>query len=190
MCKSFFLLPYSSKAFCVPDRMSIRSLCSTITGDANLFAMFRLDAVPIECPFRAPLTFTYNRGHGECRYPISSVDSCIQSSRLLFSYQACPDVTGTESTGMRINRLAGSLELLLNAFEIRRLNLLSRGRIAMSCSMEGRILPISRRTHQVPSSRFLRRKIPMFRLRKSEEGLRSPRRIWKWEFHTKFTINF
>lgn len=86
-------------AFCVPERASIRSLCSTITGDANLFAMFRLDAAPIDCPFRAPMSFTYNKGQGECQNPVSSVDSCLQSSRILFNYQACPNVPGTESTG-------------------------------------------------------------------------------------------
>lgn len=62
--------------------------------------MFRLDAVPIDCPFRAPMSVTYNRGHGECRYPVSAVESCIHPSRLLFNFQACPDVPGTESTGM------------------------------------------------------------------------------------------
>lgn len=86
-------------AFCLPERRPVRSVCSTITGDANLFAMFRLDAKAIDCPFRAPLSFTYNRGHGECRYPVSSVDSCTHPSRLLLNYQACPDVPGTESTG-------------------------------------------------------------------------------------------
>ncbi|CAG7820560.1 unnamed protein product, partial [Allacma fusca] len=60
--------------------------------------MFRLDPVPIECPFRGPFTFTYNRGHGDCRHPVSTIDSCLHSSHLLLNYQACPDVPGTEST--------------------------------------------------------------------------------------------
>lgn len=47
-----------------------------------------------------PFTFTYNRGHGECKNPVSNIDSCTEDSRLLLSFQACPDVSGTESTGM------------------------------------------------------------------------------------------
>lgn len=46
-----------------------------------------------------PFTFTYNRGHGECKNPVSNIDSCTEDSRLLLSFQACPDVSGTESTG-------------------------------------------------------------------------------------------
>lgn len=61
--------------------------------------MFRLGGSPVACPFRGPLAFTYNRGHGDCRSPMSSVEACTQESRLLLRYQACPDVYGTESTG-------------------------------------------------------------------------------------------
>lgn len=46
-----------------------------------------------------PYSFTYNRGHGECKSPVSNIDSCTEESRLLLSFQACPDVQGTESTG-------------------------------------------------------------------------------------------
>lgn len=46
-----------------------------------------------------PFTFTYNRGHGECRNPVSNIESCTEESRLLLNLQACPDVAGTESTG-------------------------------------------------------------------------------------------
>lgn len=85
-------------AFC-HARESLQSLCSLITGDALLYSMFRVEATPVECPFKGPLSFTYNRGHGECRSPVSSIDSCTEESRLLLRYQACPDVHGTESTG-------------------------------------------------------------------------------------------
>lgn len=61
--------------------------------------LFTVDASPILCPIRGPLTFTYNRGHGECMNPVSIVDSCSDIRRLLFRYQACPDIEGTESTG-------------------------------------------------------------------------------------------
>jgi hypothetical protein len=91
-CRSSF------PAFC-HSRESLQNLCSLITGDALLYSMFRVDATPVECPFKGPLSFTYNRGHGECRSPVSSIDSCTEESRLLLRYQACPDVHGTESTG-------------------------------------------------------------------------------------------
>lgn len=83
-------------AYC-HSRELLPSLCGLITGDALLYSMFRENAVPIPCPFKGPFTFTYNRGHGECRYPVSSIDTCIEESKLLLSYQACPDVHGSES---------------------------------------------------------------------------------------------
>lgn len=85
-------------AFC-HERDSLPTLCRMITGDALLYSMFREGALPVPCPFRGPFTFTYNRGHGECKNPVSSIDICTEDSRLLLSYQACPDVYGTESTG-------------------------------------------------------------------------------------------
>ncbi|GBP54054.1 hypothetical protein EVAR_85357_1 [Eumeta japonica] len=39
------------------------------------------------------------RGHGDCKSPVSSIESCTEDSRLLLNYQACPDVYGSESTG-------------------------------------------------------------------------------------------
>lgn len=50
-----------------------------------------------------PFTFTYNRGHGECRNPVSNIESCTEDSRLLLNLQACPDVAGTESTGLSLH---------------------------------------------------------------------------------------
>ncbi|KAJ8668565.1 hypothetical protein QAD02_010228 [Eretmocerus hayati] len=78
-------------------RNSLASLCSYITGDALLYSMFREDAVSVPCPFHGPMTFTYNRGHGRCSSPLSNVDTCTDESRLLFRYQACPDVPASES---------------------------------------------------------------------------------------------
>lgn len=49
-----------------------------------------------------PFTFTYNRGHGECKNPVSNIESCTEDSRMLLSFQACPDVQGTESTGEQL----------------------------------------------------------------------------------------
>ncbi|XP_046980658.1 uncharacterized protein LOC124545759 [Schistocerca americana] len=88
------------ETFC-DSRASLSSLCDTITGDATLYSMFRAEphVQPTACPFRGPpFTFTYNRGAGECRSPVSRLDSCSDEARLLMRYQACPDVTGTEST--------------------------------------------------------------------------------------------
>ncbi|XP_069162805.1 uncharacterized protein [Procambarus clarkii] len=77
---------------------SLAYVCSLLTGDAQLHSMFRLSAEPVRCPFPYTYTFTYNRGHAECTYPLSTVDSCTEDWRILFRYQACPDIQGTEST--------------------------------------------------------------------------------------------
>jgi len=89
-------------AFC-DSRKSLDQMCGEITGDASLFSMFRAEPAdgPVPCPFKgAPFTFTYNRGSGDCGSPVSRVDSCTDESQLLLRYQACPDVHGTESTGL------------------------------------------------------------------------------------------
>ncbi|CAL4091075.1 unnamed protein product, partial [Meganyctiphanes norvegica] len=79
-------------------KSSLDYVCSLLTGDAQLHSMFRKDAKPVSCPFPHTYTFTYNRGHGECHYPKSTVDSCTEDWRMLMRYQACPDVMGTESS--------------------------------------------------------------------------------------------
>ncbi|CAL8089252.1 unnamed protein product [Orchesella dallaii] len=94
------------ETYCKPERQSLRHMCSLISGDANLFAMFRLDAPPIDCPLSGPFTFSYDRGYGECGNPESTLDSCTQASRLLFNYQACPDVAKTESVEEELQCLA------------------------------------------------------------------------------------
>lgn len=91
---------FSLAAYCHGKEM-LSTLCSLITGDALLYSMFRENAKPVSCPFKGPFTFTYSRGHGECSSPVSSIDTCTDDSRLLLSYQACPDIHGTESTGER-----------------------------------------------------------------------------------------
>lgn len=53
-----------------------------------------------------PFTFTYNRGHGECGEPVSNIESCTEDSRLLLSFQSCPDVVGTERTVEELTCLA------------------------------------------------------------------------------------
>jgi len=53
----------------------------------------------------APFTFTYNRGHGQCRNPVSYIDTCTEPSKLRLRYQACPDVGKTESIGKELNEI-------------------------------------------------------------------------------------
>lgn len=93
------------ETFC-HSKNSLASLCSYITGDALLYSMFREEALPVACPFRGPMTFSYNRGHGTCSNPPSNVDTCTDDSRLLFKYQACPDVPASESAVEELECLA------------------------------------------------------------------------------------
>lgn len=47
--------------------------------------------------------FTYSRGNGECKSPVSKIKSCTEDTRMMLNFQACPDVEGTESTGEYAN---------------------------------------------------------------------------------------
>ncbi|GAB6031622.1 hypothetical protein CHUAL_014246 [Chamberlinius hualienensis] len=109
------------ETYCDESRETLEQLCAKINGDAQLHSMFRENASPINCPIRGPLTFGYNRGHGDCHNPVSSVDSCSDETRLLFRYQACPDVPGTESTAEELICLAiwreGSTRYLVGRME-------------------------------------------------------------------------
>ncbi|KAI9551902.1 hypothetical protein GHT06_022237 [Daphnia sinensis] len=102
-------------------RDTLENLCSMIPGDAQQYSLFRRDATPVECPFRGSYTFTYSRGHGECRSPVSRLDSCTESWRTFFRYQACPDVQGTESSEEQLECLAqwkdGSLRYLMGRLQ-------------------------------------------------------------------------
>lgn len=104
------------ETFC-HHRDALPHLCSSITGDALLYSMFRENAKPVDCPLKGPFSFTYNRGHGDCKSPVSSIESCTEDSRLLLNYQACPDVHGSESTVEELECLAawkeGSLRFLV-----------------------------------------------------------------------------
>ncbi|XP_049294501.1 uncharacterized protein LOC125769738 isoform X2 [Anopheles funestus] len=87
-------------------RETLHYLCEQIPGDALLYSMFKINPEPIKCPLSGSYTFTYNRGHGECRSPVSNMEMCTEDSRLLLSFQACPDVPGTESTVEELTCLA------------------------------------------------------------------------------------
>ncbi|XP_063861468.1 uncharacterized protein LOC135101443 isoform X3 [Scylla paramamosain] len=89
------------ETLCEPSK-DLSALCAQITGDALLYSMFRRDAPPDPCPFKGPLTFSYTGSHGQCSTPASTIDSCTSDSRLLFKYQACPDVQGTESSEVEV----------------------------------------------------------------------------------------
>ncbi|KAE9539704.1 hypothetical protein AGLY_004956 [Aphis glycines] len=95
-----------AKSFC-NEMGTIKTICQLITGDALLYSMFRESGNPMQCPFKPPYTFTYNRGHGDCKNPVSTVEACTQDSRLLFRYQACPDVEGSESALEEVECIAG-----------------------------------------------------------------------------------
>lgn len=126
----FIFAPICPLGFC-RGRESLQNLCEQIPGDALLYSMFKENAEPVRCPLKGtltphlrcieflarasdlflfplsgPFTFTYNRGHGECGDPVSNIESCTEDSRLLLSFQACPDVTGTESTVEELTCLA------------------------------------------------------------------------------------
>ncbi|XP_047738253.1 uncharacterized protein LOC125178484 [Hyalella azteca] len=101
-------------------------VCNLLTGDSKLNSMFRLDAVPVPCPFPHSYTFEYNNGGGLCTNPPSTVHSCTESWRLLFQYQACPDVRGSESMVEELTCLGvwkeGSNHYLVGISDHRRVN--------------------------------------------------------------------
>lgn len=73
-------------------------MCSEIPGDANLYTLLRVDGHSIECPFGTShgFRFSYNRGKGDCEWPQSELEPCMDSRRLVLNYQACPNVPGSE----------------------------------------------------------------------------------------------
>ncbi|XP_076318503.1 uncharacterized protein LOC143229686 [Tachypleus tridentatus] len=85
------------ETFC-EKHQNLDEACAKLSVDAHLHSMFRVDAAPVTCPFKGPFTFTYSRGHGECNYPVSTIDSCTDNSKLLFRFQACVDVIKSESS--------------------------------------------------------------------------------------------
>uniref|UniRef100_A0AAG5D1A7 Uncharacterized protein n=1 Tax=Anopheles atroparvus TaxID=41427 RepID=A0AAG5D1A7_ANOAO len=103
--KHINILQYKESMGC-KGRETLHYLCEQIPGDALLYSMFKINPEPIKCPLSGSYTFTYNRGHGECRSPVSNMEMCTEDSRLLLSFQACPDVPGTESTVEELTCLA------------------------------------------------------------------------------------
>ncbi|KAK7605106.1 hypothetical protein V9T40_006964 [Parthenolecanium corni] len=114
--------PLSTSPYC-RKKEPLDMLCEKINGDASLYSMFRTDAKPVPCPFKGgpPFTFTYNRGSGECKSPVSKSDSCTDDSRMLLRYQACPDVHNSEATVEELTCLAwwkdGSMKYMVGKLE-------------------------------------------------------------------------
>ncbi|CAG0920497.1 unnamed protein product [Notodromas monacha] len=96
------VLQYKESAYC-GVLSSLDEVCGEIAGDAELHTLFRrsgtgmMASTPVECPFHGPFTFSYDRGGGVCEDPVSRVDACTKSSRLLFRFQACHSVRSESS---------------------------------------------------------------------------------------------
>ena len=80
------------------DFDSTEDLCD-ISPDVTLNTLVRLDGKAIECPFQAPLSFSYSKGTGVCKRPLSEIGQCLSTTQLKFRFHACPDITQTESKG-------------------------------------------------------------------------------------------
>ncbi|XP_022647472.1 uncharacterized protein LOC111244516 isoform X2 [Varroa destructor] len=88
-----------------PDASSVRY---QIESDLPTVLLIRVNATPERCPLvDQRYRFSYNRNHGECRTPPSSVDQCNQNNtRLMFRFQACAEVMGTESSTEELTCIA------------------------------------------------------------------------------------
>ena len=54
------------------------------------------------CPFKSvEYAFSYSTRSGAkvCENPPSRLDTCIDNTKMVFQFQACPDVPGSERTG-------------------------------------------------------------------------------------------
>ncbi|XP_051171853.1 uncharacterized protein LOC127288445 [Leptopilina boulardi] len=89
------------------QKQTLSQMSEAIKLDESLNTMFRVDAKPIPCPFQGPpFTFSYSRGRGDCKVPENQAESCTDDSKLIFKYQACPDIAGTESSTEELQCLA------------------------------------------------------------------------------------
>jgi len=82
---------------CITERRNYKEICRSISVDEPLKSLFRVNASGVNCPIRGTYSFSYSRGHGLCSYPLSSLHQCSDKSRLVFSYQACVDIKGSQS---------------------------------------------------------------------------------------------
>ena len=59
------------------------------------------------CPFRhIAYAFSYSTRGGAkvCEEPPSQLDTCIEEDKMVFQFQACPDVPGSERTGKDLDK--------------------------------------------------------------------------------------
>ena len=90
---------------------SLTDLCMSIESDSPLFFIFRttsrdknvfLQKDKEACPFRnIEYAFSYSTRGGAkvCEEPASKLDTCIEEEKMVFQFQACPDVPGSERSG-------------------------------------------------------------------------------------------
>lgn len=94
------------ETYCMADD-DLASLCNEINGDATLLSMFRVDAQGVPCPFKSPpFSVVYSKGQGDCGTPPSRAEPCTDDTRLVFRFQACPDIHGTEAAVEELECLA------------------------------------------------------------------------------------
>ena len=95
----------------------IASMCGSIESDSALFFMFRQQennkTLDYNCPFEGVHTFSYSTRHGnaKCSQPPSHIDSCTDKTKMVFKFQACPDVPGSESSGISITIIGTRQEI-------------------------------------------------------------------------------
>ena len=79
-----------------------------IEVDEPLKTMFRLSAPSVPCPITGSLSFSYQLGLGRnCSLPLSSLSQCKdQVDSLVFRYQACPDIQGSQSLTEQVECMA------------------------------------------------------------------------------------
>lgn len=90
---------------------SLESLCSSIESDSPLFFIFRTRRGDKKleseaCPFKnIEYAFSYSTRGGAkvCQQPPSRLDTCTDEAKMVFQFQACPDVPGSERTGESLN---------------------------------------------------------------------------------------
>ena len=105
---------------------SLESLCSSIESDSPLFFIFRTRQGDKKleseaCPFKnIEYAFSYSTRGGAkvCQQPPSRLDTCTDEAKMVFQFQACPDVPGSERTGESLNSQKCIHSIRTNSFPI------------------------------------------------------------------------
>ena len=77
---------------------SEEGLCD-ISPDTTFITLVKIDGQAVVCPFQAPAVFSYSKGTGVCSSPLSGLGQCLNESQVKMTFQACPDISQTESKG-------------------------------------------------------------------------------------------